>query len=193
MKGIAESLLSRIGIREFEYSAEKSLQEEKPSNFLDPSQSITVSSGMRQIGLIGRIAPALVKTYDLRSDVWIALFDYSALYEIKRKLVENPAPVRPLPKYPSVERDIAIMLAEAISARQVEETIRASAKQEILRSIRLFDHFQSKEMKLASERSIAFHLVFRSDDRTLEEHEVDELIILIIKRLEGELHARLRV
>jgi len=48
-------------------------------------------------------------------------------------------------------------------------------------------------MKLASERSIAFHLVFRSDDRTLEEHEVDELIILIIKRLEGELHARLRV
>ena len=193
MKGIAESILMRLGIRNFEYAAENAPRWGSATNFLDPSQNVTVSSGMSPICLMGRITPEVTKAYDLRNDAWIVLFDYSALYELTKKLVEHPSPVPPLPKYPSVERDIAIVLGEAISAKQVEDTIRAIARPEILRRVHLFDQFQSKEMKSAHERSLAFHLVFRSDDRTLEEHEVDELTHLIIKRLEGELHARLRV
>jgi phenylalanyl-tRNA synthetase beta chain len=192
MKGIAESLLSRLGIREFEYSSEHS-KKGGTTSFMDPAQRITVTSGMSPICLFGRIAPEITKAYDLRSDVWLGLFDYSALYDLTRKLVEQPPQVKPLAKYPSVERDIAIVLAANISAKQIEDTIRGIARPDILRSILLFDQFQSKEMKLAQERSLAFHLVFRSDERTLEEHEVDELINLIIKRLEGELHAKLRV
>ncbi len=189
MKGLAESLLLRLGIREFEYSSENL----RRFSFIDPSQCITITSGDRPISLIGRIAPEVTKAYDLRNNVWVALFDYAALYELTKKLVENPPHVTLLAKYPSVERDIAIVLGEAISTKQVEDVIRASAPDNILQEIKLFDQFQPKEMKVAHERSLAFHLLFRSDDRTLEEHEVDELTQLIIKRLEGELHARLRV
>ncbi len=192
MKGIAESLLGRLGIREFEYSYENS-KEWGNISFLDSAQRLVATSGMRPMGLMGRISSEVTKAYDLRSDVWLALFDYSALYELTKKIVENPPHVKPLAKYPSVERDIAIVLAEAVSAKQVEDLIHAAARPEMLREIRLFDQFQSKEMKSAHERSLAFHLVFRSDERTLEEHEVDELTLMIIKRLEGELHAQLRV
>ncbi len=193
MKGIAESLLMRLGIREFEYSSENSERWGNATNFLDTTQSIAITSDKRSVGLIGRMNSEITKAYDLRSDIWLALFDYSALYKLAKKVVENPPHVKPLAKYPSVERDIAIVLGEGIAAKQVEDTIRASAKADILRGISLFDQFQPKEMKVAHERSLAFHLVFRSDERTLEEHEVDELTLLIIKRLEGELHARLRV
>jgi phenylalanyl-tRNA synthetase beta chain len=195
MKGIAESLLTRSGIREFGYSSEiKDLGEwGSSSNFLDSAQSLAIISGTQPVGLMGTMNREITKAYDLRSDVLLALFDYAALFEITRKIVENPPHVKALSKYPSVERDIAIVLTLTLSAKQIEDTIRGIARPDILRSIRLFDQFQSKEMKLAHEHSLAFHLVFRSDDRTLEEHEVDELIILIIKRLEGELHARLRV
>ncbi|HZK76786.1 MAG TPA: phenylalanine--tRNA ligase subunit beta, partial [Candidatus Kapabacteria bacterium] len=130
--------------------------------------------------------------YDLRNDLWVALLDYSALYALARQRFEHPASVHPLPKYPSVERDLAMVLSEALPAKSVEATIRADAPKQILREITLFDQFQSKEMKSAHERSLAFHLIFRSEERTLEEHEVDAHINLIIKRLEGELHARLR-
>jgi phenylalanyl-tRNA synthetase beta chain len=189
MKGMVEALLRRLGILEIEFTSENLL----PVTFIDPAQSLSLTSGKNPIGLIGRVTPEVAKAYDLRKDAWIALFDHATLYDLTRKLKENPSPVRSLPKYPSVERDIAIVLGDAISAKQVEDTIRAIARPEILRRIQLFDQFQSKEMRSAHERSLAFHLVFRSDDRTLEEHEVDALMDLIIKRLEGELHARLRV
>jgi len=75
----------------------------------------------------------------------------------------------------------------------VEETIRSvDASGHAAKVSGLFDQFQSPEMKSAGERSLAFNLVFRSDDRTLEEREVDELIALVVKRLELELQARLR-
>ncbi len=195
MKGIVGSLLARCGIREFGYSSEINDLGEwgGGSTFLDSTQMLAITSGMGLIGLMGRITSEIAKTYDLRSDVWIALVDYNTLFSLTRKLVEIPPHVKPLAKYPSVERDIAIVLAEEISVNQIEDSIHAASPSELLQSVQLFDQFQPKEMKLVHERSLAFHLVFRSDERTLEEHEVDQLINLIIKRLEGELHARLRV
>jgi len=187
LKGLAESLLSRLGIREFEYSTEESLPD-----FLDPTQLLSITSGGNPICRMGRIAEQIRKEYDLRNDLWIALLDASELFALTRKIVERPSAVHPLPKYPSVERDVAIVVSETIPAKSIEETIRAASPKDILREVRVFDEFQPKEMKSAHERSLAFHLVFRSEDRTLEEHEVDEGINLIIKRLEGELHARLR-
>ncbi len=186
MKGIVESLLGRLGISEISY------ENSGHNGFTDPAQSLTIFSNGGVICRLGRVATEIAKAYDLRNDLWLALFNYKILYDFTKKIVENPPHVKPLAKYPSVERDIAIVLAETVSAKQVEDAIRSS-RQEILREVRLFDQFQSKEMKLSHERSLAFHLVFRADDRTLEEHEVDELTLMIIKRLEGELHARLRV
>jgi phenylalanyl-tRNA synthetase beta chain len=186
LKGMAEALLSRLGIRDWHY-------ETSSDSIFDPSQSLIISVGSGRVCRLGKLSTEIVKEYDLRNDVWIALFDHSELFKLTRGLLEQPRAMKPLPKYPSVERDIAIILSEGILVKNITEAILASASKDILRMVSLFDEFQSKEMKLSHERSLAFHLVFRSDERTLEEHEVDELFSLIIKRLEGELHARLRV
>ncbi len=186
LKGITEALLARLGIQEWEYS-------ESSEHIFESAESLTITSKGKTLCRLGRLAAVISNSYDLRNDAWIALFDYGALYELTRTILEHPKPVLPLPKYPSVERDLAIVVADGIQVRKIMEEIRSVAPKEILRDVSLFDQFQSKDMKLAQERSLALHLIFRADDRTLEEHEVDALINLIIKRLEGELHARLRV
>ncbi len=186
LKGMAEALLSRLGIRDWQYEASSDA-------IFDASQSLIINVGGGRVCRLGKLLPEIIKEYDLRNDVWVALFDHGELFMLTRGLLEKPRAVKLLPKYPSVERDIAIVISEGIHVKNITDAICASASKEILRQVSLFDEFQSKEMKLSHERSLAFHLVFRSDERTLEEHEVDVLFSLIIKRLEGELHARLRV
>ena len=128
----------------------------------------------------------------LNHSAWLALLDHGAMYELARTARLKPRKVQALPKFPSVERDIAIVLAGDIVAADLNREIRSAAPRDLLKDVRLFDEFQSKEMKAAQERSLAFHLVFRSHERTLEEKEVDEITHSIIKHLERELHARLR-
>ena len=185
MKGIVERLFSRLGIRSFDY-----VVNDVP--FFNSQESLAISKTNKILCRIGKLTSEILKEYDLRSEVWLALIDYEAVYSEAKKYFEKPPVAKPLPKYPSVERDLALMLSDAIPAKIVQDTIRSAAPVEVLREVTLFDQFQSKEMKLAHERSLAFHLLFRLDDRTLEEQEVDRHIESILKRLEGELHARLR-
>ncbi|MFI5201228.1 MAG: hypothetical protein ACHQNE_02430, partial [Candidatus Kapaibacterium sp.] len=95
MKGIVESLLSRLGIREFEY-----ITGEAQPDFLDPTQLLSNTSGSTPICRMGRIAEKVAKEYDLRNDLWIALLDSSALFALTKKILERPAAVHPLPEIP---------------------------------------------------------------------------------------------
>jgi phenylalanyl-tRNA synthetase beta chain len=130
--------------------------------------------------------------FDLRNDAYIASLDHGLIYQSAFAARLAARKVHPLPKYPAVERDIALVLPVSVSAAQVDAVVKGAAPKGLLQAVRVFDQFQSPEMKSAGERSLAFRLVLRSDDRTLEEREVDEAMQLIIKRLESELHARLR-
>jgi phenylalanyl-tRNA synthetase beta chain len=185
LRGFAELLLARVGVLDTAYAPAH-------ASYLDPAYSLAVSVGGHALGLIGRLSPAIAKEYDLRHDAYLALLDHGAIYDLARHARSKPRHVKPLPKYPSVERDIALVLASSIESQAVASAIRAAAGEGLVESIRLFDAFQSPEMKRAGERSLAFHLVFRSHERTLEEKEVDEITQSVIKHLEGELHARLR-
>ena len=186
LKGMTESLLGRTGIRKLKYQSAS-------ASFFDASECLEVTAGETRVALLGRLSAPLAKEYDLRNNAWIGLFDHGAIFELAHAQRVTPPQVKALPKFPSVERDIAVVLSSSVEARSVGMSIRAAAPGELLRGVRLFDEFRSPEMKTSGERSLAFNLVFRSDDRTLEEREVDDLINLIIKRLESELHARLRV
>ncbi len=186
MKGLTEALAARAGIGPLRY-------EVSSERYLEPNESLGVCAGEIRIGNIGRLSAAVSKEYDLRQNAWIGLFDYELLFQLARNARLKPKQVNPLPKYPSVERDIALVLKSDVTARSVEECIHSASPSKLLQSVRLFDEFRSPEMKTMGERSLALNLVFRSEDRTLEEREVDDLIFLIIKRLESELHARLRV
>lgn len=185
LKGMAELLLARVGIAATTFRPAS-------ASYFDKAQSLEILAAGRSLGSIGRLDPAIAKQYDLRHDAYLALLDHSAIYAMAREARSKPRHVKALPKYPAMERDIALVLASGIESEAVASTIRKAAGEGLVESVRLFDQFQSPEMKKAGERSLAFHLVFRSAERTLEEKEVDELTYSIIKHLEGELHARLR-
>jgi phenylalanyl-tRNA synthetase beta chain len=185
MKGIVEGVIGRTGLDLPKYGTAK-------RTYLDPNETLEIVTHGKTVGVIGKLSQAIAKERDLTNSAWLALLDHGAMYELAHAARLKPRQVRALPKFPSVERDIAIVLAGDVVVADINREIRTAAPKDLLKDVRLFDEFQSKEMKAASERSLAFHLVFRSHERTLEEKEVDEITHSVIKHLERELHARLR-
>ena len=100
-----------------------------------------------------------------------------------------PVRVEPIPRFPEVERDMAVIVVETQTAAEVEAAIRAEAGP-LLRSVRLFDVYRGAPLE-ATEKSMAYRLVF-GVDRTLTEAEVDEAVAGVRKALEIGLGARLR-
>jgi phenylalanyl-tRNA synthetase beta chain len=187
LKGIVTAMLDRIGVQSFSLSPAG-----KAEGWFDPAETLAVHVGDKAAGYAGRVSDGIRKMFDLRNDAYIASLDHGLIYQSAFAARLAARKVHPLPKYPAVERDIALVLPVSVSAAQVDAVVKGAAPKGLLQAVRVFDQFQSPEMKSAGERSLAFRLVLRSDDRTLEEREVDEAMQLIIKRLESELHARLR-
>jgi len=99
-----------------------------------------------------------------------------------------PTAYVPLPKYPSVFRDISILVAPEVSVEQAQEIIeRAGGKMVV--DVDLFDEF---EIAKSGQKSLAFHIEYRSADHTLTDAEVNPIQAKIIAELEAELSAEIR-
>ena len=96
----------------------------------------------------------------------------------------------PLPKYPAVTRDIAVVCAEAVTVAELEACIH-EAGGKLLRQVRLFDIYRGKGIA-DGKKSVAFSLTLRADDRTLTDADSDSVITSVLSRLENELDAKLR-
>jgi len=96
----------------------------------------------------------------------------------------------PLPRFPSVERDLALVIRKDIPAREVMALIR-KAGGELLRELRLFDVYEGRQIR-EGYRNLGFSLVFRAEDRTLTDEEVGRYLEAIIRTLEDTYGAQLR-
>jgi len=196
LKGLLENFFGRLGLRTLTVTPVTDASKLSPwstaENYLELGTSLEVRAENMLIAIVGSVNATLRSEYDLRSEPLVAIINYKALYEAVHTLRAIIPQVKPLPKYPAIERDIAVVLSASVLAQDIENTIRALVDKKLLREVRLFDEFRSKEMKSSGERSLAFHLVFRADERTLEEAEIDTTMENIIKAL-GENHgAKLR-
>ena len=144
------------------------------------------------LGSFGKVNATFVKQYDLRGDAYLALIDHDALYAATREHYAQPKPVKALPKYPAVERDIALVLDHTIQAQQLVQTAQKLVNKDLLETSYIFDEFRSPEMKQNGERSLALRFRFRSPERTLEEAEIDSMMNNVVEGLQKELNAKLR-
>ena len=140
-----------------------------PSHLV-PGRGATVSVDGHPIGSLGMLAPAIVASAGLSTaeDVYVAELDLDAL------TASRPAAtltVHPLPRYPSIARDISIVVDETLPAETVRGTIRAAAP-ETLVSVREFDRYQGKGVP-EGRVSLSLRLTFRSVERTLTDAEVE--------------------
>ena len=132
------------------------------------------------IGSLGLLSPAIVASAGLSSadDVYVAELDLDALTASQ---TAAPLTVKPLPRYPSIARDISIVVDETLPAETVRGTIRAAAP-ETLVSVREFDRYQGKGVP-EGRVSLSLRLTFRSLERTLTDAEVETAMKKILDAL----------
>ena len=151
-----------------------------------PGRCAKVYAGDVELGVFGQIHPLVAATYGVDAEIYAAELRFDALYSVRGGI-----PVyRPLPKFPAVTRDIAVVCAESVTVGALEDCIRRGAKG-LLKKVELFDIYRGIGVAPGN-KSVAFSLTLRADDRSLTGEEADEDVKSILALLEAELGAKLR-
>ncbi|PZN12755.1 MAG: phenylalanine--tRNA ligase subunit beta [Bacillota bacterium] len=164
LKGVVEELLARLGI-----PGDRCRWERAAEPWLHPGRAARLWVGDTEVGWLGELHPDVAEAWDAGSRVVAAELDLRALAAHAR-LVPS---YRPVPRFPAVRRDIAVLAPEGLPAAAIEERIRAEAG-ELLEDVRLFDLYRGDPVP-PGQVSLAFALTYRAADRTLTDEEVDAL------------------
>ena len=180
LKGELEAIFSGLRLKKASYSAERN----NPS--YHPGRCARVTIDGVDVGVLGQVHPLVAKNYGMESEVYCAEINFTKLLELQLP----DATYTPLPKYPSVSRDLAIVCDEEVTVAQAEDVITAAAGK-LLREIRLFDIYRGIGVP-AGRKSMAFSLVLRADDRTLTDTESEAVVTKVLSALAEKLNAVLR-
>lgn len=151
---------------------------------MHPGRTAKLLIDGQTLGHLGEIHPALLKKLDIAGPVVMFELQLDALKSRKVPVFE------PVERFPSVRRDIAVVLDQSVSAAEITDIITKHGG-DLLRTSRIFDTYTGQGID-SNKKSIALSLTFRDSSRTLEEQEVNELVSLIVAQLEAELGAKLR-
>ena len=179
-KGGIETLLHELRITDVKYVACAN------NDSYHPGRCAKVYAGETYLGVFGQIHPLVAANYGMDTEVYTAELSFDAMYEKRGDI-----PVyQPLPKFPAVTRDIAVVCDEAVTVGALEESIRRGAKG-LLKDVSLFDIYRGPGVA-SGKKSVAFNLVLRADDRSLTGEEADEDVQSILAALKADHNAVLR-
>ena len=179
LKGVLEELFKRLNI-EVEYeSSEKS--------FLHPGRTAIIKSEADEIGIIGELSYEIIEEYDLAEGTTVFELHFNRLI---KKMKKKQNDYQPLPKFPAVNRDLAIVLNQEITVSKINKIMK-KAGGKLLEGIELFDLYEGDQIS-SGKKSLAFNLKFRSNERTLRDEEVNEVFNNIVKSLKKEVGAEIR-
>ena len=146
-----------------------------------PYRLAEIKIGDEKIGIVGEIHPSVLKNIKAKARITSAEIDFERLWQYAR----TEAEYRPLGKYPSIIRDIALIAPVFTKTEDVLNVIELTGGALLVDSD-LFDYFQDATMREAETKSLAFHLIFQSPDCTLTDREIDSLMARITQALEAE-------
>ena len=179
LKESIEKLLWYLGIEDLEVRR-------KEVSFLHPGRSAEFILKGESLGVFGEVHPKVLENYGLKKKAYVAELDFD-------KIVENTIgnyTYKELPKYPTMKRDFAFVMDRDIDSVELEKISKKYGK-ELLESFKVFDIYQGENIE-DGKKSVAFSLVFRAADRTLEDAEVTEICEKIVAEIESEIKAKLR-
>jgi phenylalanyl-tRNA synthetase beta chain len=183
LKGVVESLLAGLHISKVSFEPTQ-----HPS--YHPGRVAELKVNNKSLGILGQLHPVVVEDYDFKTEkdwpVVAADFDLDLLLS----QVPESHLVRSVPRFPSVQQDIAIVVDERTPVDQVQSLI-AQSGQPLLTKVRLFDVYRGNQIG-PGKKSLAFKLTFQSENRTLTDKMVAKQQQNILKRLERDLGATLR-
>ena len=135
---------------------------------------------------MGQVHPLVAKNYGLDCEVYCAELNFTKLFDLR---LPDPT-YTPLPKYPSVTRDLALVCGENVTVASCEDVITASAGK-LLRGVKLFDIYRGVGVP-EGKKSLAFSLELRADDRTLTDADSEAVVTKVLSALAEKLDATLR-
>jgi len=181
LKGIIETLLTRLGMAEdIRYNQETDMP------FLHPGRKANILIGDEIIGYLGEVHPDTLDNYSIGTRTYIAVVSMESL----TKLAKITRKYKAVPKYPAVNRDLALLVKQEILVGQIEYFIKQRGGS-ILENYQLFDVYQGEQIEKGY-KSVAYSLTFRAADHTLDEAEISKTMVKILKGLEFELGITIR-
>jgi phenylalanyl-tRNA synthetase beta chain len=162
LKGAVEAALAAAGV------AEPAFVQASDIPGLHPGRGARIMSGDVELGYIGEVGPKAAQAFGVDQRLTVASLDISAMYECSAKKGYSP-----LGRFPELTRDLAVALPKDVPAAEVEGKIR-SAGGGLLRDVRLFDLYEGRQLG-ENQKSLAYALTWRSDERTLKDEDVESL------------------
>ncbi len=173
MKGVIEEFFEKVGLHKKEVYDPTS---EKP--YLHPGRQANIVYDGAVVGYLGELHPDVADTYGIGGRTYVAVIDMPEIVlraSFDRKYTG-------IAKYPAVTRDISMVMPKEILAGQIEEVIEKNGGVH-LESYRLFDLYEGAQIR-QGHKSVAYSIVFRAKDKTLEDAEVTKTMEKILKALE---------
>jgi phenylalanyl-tRNA synthetase beta chain len=180
LKGVLEEFFEQFGLRGMTFARQA---DPDKSGFLE---SATIQLGKQTLGEFGQLLPALAKKYDLRDAVLLAELNLDLL--LARR---NPAKsFKPLPAFPAIRRDVAMMVPEATTHDAVLQVVKQT-KPANLEAVELFDVFRGKNVP-EGQKSLAYAFTYRAADKTLTDAEANAAHTKIVEAFKAQLQAAVR-
>lgn len=173
MKGVVEEFLEKVGMKKI-----VRYEKEAGKPFLHPGRQANILYAGEVIGYLGEVHPQVLDNYNIGDRAYIAVLDMPAIYDkttFDRKY-------EGIAKYPAVSRDISMIMPKSLQVGDIEEIIRKKGGS-LLESYQLFDIYEGAQIRTGF-KSVAYSIVFRAKDHTLEEKEVTEAMDKILGALE---------
>jgi len=180
LKGVSDLLLNKMGISQIFYDEYEATPDESKISIWHPKKCAEIKVDHQEIGFLGEISPKILDNLGISSQEKIVVFDFD--FEKLQKLASEEHEFRPLSKYPSAVRDLAILVPPETRVEEVLSKIEIAGGS-LVRDVDLFDIYEGEELP-EGKKNLAFHIIYQAEDRTLSSKEIDELQQKIIKALE---------
>lgn len=174
MKGVVEEFFDAVGMKK-----KTAYDPESGKPFLHPGRQADIVYDGVKVGYLGEVHPVVCKNYEIAAKAYVAVLDMPLIVEratFDRKYAG-------IARYPAVSRDISMVVPKNILAGQIEEMIEQRGGK-ILESYQLFDIYEGEQIKEGF-KSVAYSIVFRAKDRTLEENDITGAMKKILNGLES--------
>lgn len=181
LKALVENILLRLGI-----PAKKAVFKPVEDDIFSAALSIETFSG-KKLGIFGIIQKAVCKRFDINTEVYFAELNWDALMKENKKTSVKYGEIT---KFPAVRRDLALLIDKNISFAEIEKTVYQTDKK-ILKEVSLFDVYEGKNLP-EGEKSYAVSFILQDEKKTLNDKQIESIMLKIQKNLEGKLNATLR-
>jgi phenylalanyl-tRNA synthetase beta chain len=169
LKGLVDFLLHSLGISDIYYDQFSATSEESPQALWNNFRSAEIKINGKEVGFLGEISEEFLNKIGIKGSVFCFEFDLDLLIQFCNEEREY----RPVSKYPSAVRDIAVLVPIETKIDEVMEIIYYSGG-ELVQDVDLFDIYQGEQLP-QGKKNLAFHIVFQSQKKTLRPEEVNEL------------------